>query len=166
MNKSLKIQYLLLAFFLLGSTVAVFSQQGGSMQRFKEEKIKYFNEKLELTELEADKFWPLYEDLQNRKMKLNEDERSLLTYYSSNVAAMNNKEIDETTSKFMALQETRITLGIQYHDKFVEIIGKRKTMQMYALEREFKMYILEKFRGGRGPEEGKGQGIGRHRGGR
>jgi len=125
------------------------------MQRFKEEKIKYFNEKLELSENEATDFWPAYEDLQNRNMKINEDERSLLNYYMCNSEAMPEKEIDETINKFTALQVKRGELASQYHEKFVKIIGKRKTMQMYALEREFRMYILEKFRSERG--HGKGQ---------
>lgn len=133
------------------------------MQRFKEEKIKYFNEKLELTEKEASQFWPVYEDLQNRNMKINEDEKSLLTYYSSNSLAMSEKEIDETIEKFVDLQEKRVKLAQQYHEKFVRIIGKRKTMSMYAIEREFRMYILEKFRAGRG--HGEGDGRGRYRDG-
>jgi hypothetical protein len=156
-----KIQFALLAVFLFGSSMVVCAQPGGGMQRFKDEKIKYFNEKLELSKDVAEKFWPVYEDLQNRFMKINEDEKSLLNYYSNNSAAMPEEEIDETISKFNLLQRTRGDLSGEYHDKFVELIGKRKTMKMYALEREFRMHILEKFRSERG--HGKGGGPGRDR---
>ena len=118
-------------------------------------------DKLELSENDADEFWAVYEDLQNRNMKINEDERTLLNYYISNSEAMSEVEIDETITKFMTLQETRREFARLYHDKFVEIIGKRKTMQMYALEREFRMYILEKVRSERG--HGGTDGLGRNR---
>ncbi len=157
-----KIQFILLAFFLFGSTMVICAQPGGGMQRFKEAKIEYFNEKLELSADVAEKFWPVYEDLQNRFMKINEDEKSLLNYYTSNSEAMSEKEIDETISKFMILQGTRGDLSGEYHDKFVKLIGKRKTMKMYALEREFRMHILEKFRSERGHGQGSG-GPGKNR---
>ncbi len=132
------------------------AQPGGQMQRFKEEKISFYNEKLNLSETEAEKFWPVQEDLQNRNMKINEDEKNLLVYYRSNYEAMSDQEIDETIQKFLELQQSRVDLNREYHETFVEIMGKKKTMQMYALDREFRMYILKKFRAGEGGGRGRG----------
>jgi hypothetical protein len=148
------IQFLLIALFLIGTGMLANGQPKGSMQRFKEEKIKYFNDKLNLSEKESDQFWPIYEDLQNRNMKIHEDEKSLLNYFGANAEAMSEKEIDETITKFMDILDKRMKLTSKYHDKFVRIIGKRKTMHMYALEREFRLHVLEKFRAGRGHGEG------------
>ena len=59
---------------LFSGAAAALAQQGeGHMHRFREEKIKFYNEKLELSEAEARKFWPVQEDLPNRKMKINEE---------------------------------------------------------------------------------------------
>lgn len=127
------------------------------MERFKEEKIAYFNEKLNLTEEQAELFWPVQEDFQNRNMKINEDERSLLNYYNNNSEAMSDEEVDETITKFMDLQKKRTELTMQYHNTFVEIMGKRKTMKMYSLERAFRMHVLRKFRAGGGQGGGRGQ---------
>lgn len=145
---------------ILCSGAAATAQQGGHMQRFREEKIKFYNEKLDLSEAEARKFWPVQEDLHNRNMKINEDEKNLLIYYNSNYEAMSDQEIDETIQKFLDLQKSRTELSTEYHRTFVEIIGKKKTMTMYALDREFRMHILRKFRAGEG---GGGRG---HRGNR
>ncbi|MEX0983189.1 MAG: hypothetical protein WD577_13865 [Bacteroidales bacterium] len=140
--------------FVVSLTAA--AQPGGHMQRFKEEKISFYNEKLDLSEAEAEKFWPVQEDLHNRNMKINEDEKNLLVYYSSNYEAMSDQEIDETVQKFLELQQSRVDLSREYHKTFVEIMGKKKTMQMYALDREFRMYILKKFRAGEGGGRGRG----------
>ena len=150
----------LVAFMILCFTgTTVFAQQRGQMQRFKEERISFFNEKLDLSEEEAREFWPVQEDLHNRKMKINEEEKTLLTYYSSNFEAMSEQEIDETIEKFLALQEKRVALSMEYHEKFEGIIGKKKTMRMYALDREFRIHVLKKFRARKG-----GSGRGPHRG--
>ncbi len=140
--------------FVLSLTAA--AQPGRHMQRFKEEKISFYNEKLDLSETEAEKFWPVQEDLQNRNMKINEDEKNLLVYYGSNYQAMSDQEIDETVQKFLELQQSRVDLSRAYHKTFVEIMGKKKTMQMYALDREFRIYILKKFRAGEDGSRGRG----------
>jgi hypothetical protein len=148
-------QVIIVTMIALFSGAAATAQQGGHMHRFREEKIKFYNEKLELSEVEAKKFWPVQEDLHNRKMRINEDEKNLLIYYSSNYEAMNDQEIDETIQKYLDLQKRRTELITEYHHTFVEIIGEKKTMKMYALDREFRIYILNKFRAGEG---GRGRG--------
>ncbi len=150
-------------FALLLKPLAVQAQDTDQMKRYREEKMKFFNDKLQLSEDEAKQFWPVYEDLHNRRMKINEDERNLLNYYSSNADFMSDKEVDETIQKYLDLQKARVDLDLKYHDTFVNIIGKKKTMRMYSLEREFRIYILKKFRGGHG---GGPQGPGPHNGGR
>lgn len=156
-SKGTQILVIMMIMCFTGTTVI--AQPGDQMQRFKQEKISFFNEKLDLSENEAEAFWPVQEDLHNRKMKINEDEKTLLNYYNSNYEAMSEKEIDETIAKFMALQQQRVDLTKEYHEKFVRIIGKKKTMRLYALDREFRVYVLQKFRAGRG-----GSGRGPHKG--
>jgi hypothetical protein len=152
-TKLSKILIIAMIVFCSGATAT--AQQGGHMQRFREEKMKFYNEKLELSEAEARKFWPVQEDLHNRKMRINEDEKNLLIYYSSNYEAMSDQEIDETIQKYLDLQKRRTELSTEYHHTFVEIIGEKKTMKMYALDREFRIHILNKFRAGEG---GRGRG--------
>ncbi len=147
-------QVLIVTMIVLFSGAAA-TAQSGHMHRFREEKIKFFNEKLELSEAESRKFWPVQEDLHNRNMRINEDERNLLIYYNNNYEAMSEQEIDETIEKFLDLQKQRTELTTAYHHTFVEIIGKKKTMKMYALDREFRMHVLKKFRAGDG---GRGRG--------
>jgi hypothetical protein len=132
----------------MGSGLSIKAQPGDQKGKFHEEKVSFFNEKLNLSDEKAKLFWPIHEDFHYRNMKINEDERTLLNYFNCNSEAMSDKEVDETITKFMDLQEKRAELMSQYHTKFVEVIGKKKTMKMYSLDREFRMYILKKFRSG------------------
>jgi len=153
------VQPFLIALVISLAGSPLLAQPGEHMERFRQERVSFFNEKLGLSEDEAKLFWPVHEDLHNRNMKINEDEKNLLKYYNSNFEAMSDEEIDQTIEKFLELQKKRVENHREYHEKFVEIIGKKKTMRMYALDREFRMHILQKFRGG----NSRGQG---HRGGR
>lgn len=148
---------------LFATTLSLIAQQNESQRaKFNAERVEFFNEKLELSEVQTEKFWPVYHDFQNRMNKINEDERSLLTYYSSNSDAMTEDEIDETIAKYLSLQNSRQSLSEEYHQSFVNILGKRKTMELYTLERRFRMHILDTLRKGR---HGQGQGKGFGRGG-
>jgi hypothetical protein len=158
--KNLKILLMLLLITATGGrSRLLFGQDGPSINRFKSEKIAYFNEKLNLTQEVADKFWPVYEDLHNRRMKINEDEKSLLSYVISNSENLTEKETDESIEKYMKIQDKRLELDKQYHDKFTSILGKKKTLQLYALEREFRLHLLRKFQS----HDGHGRG-GHYRG--
>ena len=168
-NLSKRIAALFIISFFMFSFSQVFSQENQQWDRFKQEKTDYFNEKLDMTEQEKEVFWPIYDDHYNRIMKFHEDERNLLNYYSINSEHLSGEEVDETIKKHFDIQRQRLELETQYHDKFVKAIGKKKTMTMYTLEREYRMHVLRKFRGGQGGQGGRGQnqgsGLGRNRAG-
>lgn len=146
---------LLAAIMLTLPAATLFAQPGDKMGKFHEEKISFFTEKLDMSDKEADKFWPVHEDFHNRNMKINEEERILLDYYNSNYEAMSDEEVHEHLEKYIALQKKRVELGAKYHMKFIEILGERKTMRMYALDREFRKHILRQFRAGHGGGRGR-----------
>lgn len=163
-NLNRRVSVFMVASIFFAAFVQVNAQEDQRMQRFKEEKMSYFNENLQMSEELASVFWPIYEDLNNRRMKIGEEEKTLITYYSSNADYMTEKELDETIKAYLNIQQKRVDLDLQFHNKFVETIGKAKTMKMYTLEREFRLFILRKFRGGgQGPNGPRGQGRGRGR---
>jgi hypothetical protein len=168
-NLNKRIGILLIISLFISAFTQVSAQDEQRMQRFKDEKVSFFNSKLEMNEEVSEIFWPIYEDLNNRRMKIGEEERSLMSYYNSNSENMTEKEIDETIDSFFNIQKKKLDLDLQYHEKFVEILGKARTMKIYTLEREFRLHILKKFRGGGhgpgGPDgigsQGRGRGSGK-----
>lgn len=155
MNTKLTIKTAFIILLYLSFYTNVFAQPGRQMQGFQEEKIKYFNEKLNLNDKESKEFWPVYNDLQNRITKNIDDEKNLLQYYNLNEQAMSKDEVEESLDKYLKLQSERIELKQAYHDKFIEIIGERKTMKMYAIERQFRLHVINKFRHGKGSGPGR-----------
>ncbi len=152
-----RLTIVLVCLLLAALPVSLAGQQWNNpqSQRFEEEKIAYFTEKLSLSEVEAEEFWPIFNDLHNRRMKINQDEKSLLDYYSTNAQYMSDDEVGETVKKYLDLQEQRRTLESEYHHKLVGVLGERKVMTLYTLEREFRLYLLRKFRHQNRPGRGR-----------
>lgn len=160
------VTFFIISIFLV-SFSQVFAQENQQMGQFKKEKMDYFNDKMDLTEQEKEAFWPIYDDHFNRVMKIHEDEKSLLSYFRTNAENLSEEEVDETIKKNFDIQQQKLDLEIKYHKKFVKAIGKKKTMIMYTLERDYRMHVLRKFRGGQGDQgRNQGHGMGRNRTGK
>jgi hypothetical protein len=143
---------------LSGSLMAQSQEQ---INKFNEERKTYFTEKLELTDAESKAFWPLYEDFQNRKMKLVEDERNTWTYAQKNIDHLSESEILETLEKAYTLKEKQLALEIEYYQgKFLNALPAKKVLQLGKVEWDFRRHLLEKLRGNEGNRRGQGGGSG------
>ena len=130
---------------VMSPMTGVSGQSGFKSEQFQEEKIAFFNEKLSLSDEQANQFWPVYKDLHNRRMKINQDEKSLLDYYQTNSQYMSDEEVSESLAKYRDLQEKRKNLESEYHKKLLDVLGERKVMMLYTMEREFRLHLLRKF---------------------
>lgn len=161
-----RISILSAAIFLFVTSGTLIAQSQEQIAKFNEERKVYFTEKLELTNAEANAFWPLYDDFQNRKMKLVEDERNTWTYAHKNAENLSDKEILETLEKAYTLKDQQLELEKEYYqDKFLKALPAKKVLNLGKVEWDFRRYLLRKLReegkdnGGQGGRSGK-QGSG------
>jgi hypothetical protein len=155
---------------LLGTGTAM-GQTEEQIERFNQERKKYFTEKLELTEPEAKAFWPLYNDYSNRKMKIAEEERNTFMYSHQNAENLSEKEISEILDKIHRLKGEAYELEREYyHTRFPSVLTPRKVLKLYKVEWDFRRHLIKEIRGGEpggertggeGPPEGQGN---RHEG--
>jgi hypothetical protein len=137
------------------------AQSQEQIDKFNQERKVYFTEKLELTDSEAKAFWPLYDDFQNRKMKLVEDERNTWSYAQKNADHLSEKEILETLEKAYTLKEKQLALEIEYYqNKFLKALPAKKVLQLGKVEWDFRRHLIEKLRGNDGGRKGQGGGSG------
>jgi hypothetical protein len=126
---------------------SVFAQHGNSRyERVQAQKIAFFTERLQLTSSEAEKFWPVYNDYQNRKNKIANERRTLTQYFVENSENMSDKEISESLDKFIQLQKKETELLETYNEKFKQILPDEKVMKIYITEFQFKNWLLKQLR--------------------
>jgi hypothetical protein len=120
--------------------------QTARQENLQQQKMAFFNEKLQLTSAESVKFWPVYNDYQNRRDKITRDRNNLLQYYEANKTNMSEKEATELISKYVAYQQEETGLLETYTAKFKEFLPAKKVMRIFLVELEFKKWLLEHLR--------------------
>ena len=139
--------------FLFTTSGTLIAQSQEQIDKINKERKIYYTEKLELSDLESKAFWPLYEDFNNRKMKLVEDERNTWMYAHKNADNLSDKEILETLDKAYNLKEKQLELEREYYQKkFLEALPTKKVLKLGKVEWDFRRYLLHKLR-----EEGQGK---------
>lgn len=123
---------------------SLFAQVGQNFERVRAERIAFFTERMELTPSEAEKFWPVYNDYNSRKEKLNEEGRMLIKFVNNNSLNMDNAEIQESLNKYVEIQTKTNNLFVIYNQKFLDILPASKVLKLYIAENQFKQYLLRK----------------------
>ena len=121
----------LTALFFVASVTGVFAQKNqkglGDKQPGKE-KIKtlyiaFITQELNLTETEAEKFWPIHH-------QYNDD---LMSARKTNQTVLEKEEANLNTKK-------------KYNDKFVKVLGAEKTNLFFIKDNEFRKKMVEKLK--------------------
>ncbi len=132
---------------LCSLTGTLFAQSQEQIEKFNQERRTYFTKELELTDAECKAFFPLYEDFQNRKMKLVEDERNTWSYAYNNADNLSEEEIQETLEKAYSLKLQQVQLEKEYYqEKFLKALPAKKVLSLGKVEFDFRRYLLHKLR--------------------
>ena len=110
-------------------------------------KVAFITEKINLNSKEAQVFWPVYNECQDKKDKINAQRRSTREYYRQNEASLSDKEIEEILNKLVGFEQQEINLFVEYNNKYKQLLPVKKVMDLYIAENQFKAWIINKLRG-------------------
>jgi len=140
------------------------AQNEEQIKKFNQEREAYFNENLDLTDSEKLAFWPVYNDFNNRKMKVMEEERNTFRYCHDNSGNLSDKEINEILAHILEYKEQAFQLEREYYkDKFPVVLPPEKVLKLYKVEWDFRRHLVGKLKGegkGGGGGDGPGKGSG------
>lgn len=160
--KTRVLYFLTAVMFLFATSGALYAQSQEQIDKFNEERKVYFTEKLELTESESQAFWPLYEDFQNRKTKLVEDERNTYSYAHKNFDNLTDDEIKAILEKIYKLKEEQLQLEKEYYQtKFHMALPAIKILKLGKVEWDFRRHLIGRLRGQGYGHRGQRGGSGR-----
>jgi len=136
---------LIIAELLMGSILFAQRMSGpyhGKSEVIKAEKIKFLNNKLNLTTEESEKFWPIYDDFQNRRERIFNERKNNISFVSDNADNMNNDEINKYAILILESYKQESDLMNEYFKKFKEVIPISKAVKIFNAEHEFKKYLM------------------------
>tara|TARA_B100001057_G_scaffold468733_1_gene528231 strand:- start:41 stop:487 length:447 start_codon:yes stop_codon:yes gene_type:complete len=133
---------LLLGLFL---SINSYSQkkQNTNINRVKAYKLAFITDQLNLTEKEAEKFWPIYNAHEKLILKLRIEERKITKVDDIDI---NNQKAKEIVNSLMELREKTYLENQVYFKKLKTFLPYKKILKLQIAEKEFRKTLFENLR--------------------
>ncbi len=118
------------------------SAQNPNLEKLNSYKIAFFTQKLNLTSQEAEKFWPLYNDYQDRKNKIQVERVQMTRTVVQNGANMSDKELTELGDKYFGLEIKEADLSKEFYNNMKGTLPPLKIFKFYQAENQYKLVLL------------------------
>ncbi|MFS4448636.1 hypothetical protein [Maribacter sp. 2307UL18-2] len=141
MNKKL---LLVIAFLALTSTF--YGQRRPDREKLKSLKIAFLTERLDLSNDEAEAFWPAYNKHEERMNGFRKIERQEIRSKAMDFDALTEKEAEELLSKQMSLEAEKQTEQQAFVKKMKGILSAKKTIILLKSEEDFKRKLIQQYR--------------------
>lgn len=115
-------------------------------EKFRAEKVSFLTSNLELSPAEAQKFWPVYNQLEKERWEAQKFRREMEEKVQDAQESMSENSIKQLTREFAGSLQKEADLLVDYNEKFLEILPPGKVLRLYKAENEFRMYMIKKFR--------------------
>ncbi len=123
-------------------------------EKIRSEKVSFITDKLELTPTEAQKFWPVYNELEDKRWEAQKCRRDLEVKVKEAEESLSDKDVIELTRDYAGNMQKEGTLMVKYNEEFLKILSPQKVLKLYKAENEFRMYMIKKYRDSRRNQEG------------
>ncbi|GLU44359.1 hypothetical protein [Allomuricauda sp. NBRC 101325] len=139
----------LLYFTLLFATVAMHAQ-GPVRDRIKTLKVAFITERLDLTSEEAQLFWPIYNEHEEKLESIRRKERTELHAHLSQAENLLENEAQNLLDNIQMLQMEQQKAESDFISKMTKVISAKKMLLLIKSEEDFKRQMLQQYRKRRG----------------
>ncbi|APY11744.1 hypothetical protein BWZ22_11065 [Seonamhaeicola sp. S2-3] len=110
-------------------------------------KVSFITEQLDLTEQEAQKFWPVYNDHNKKMSNLKYQEmRALRKELKSNIETLTEEKALEFLKKINSIELKEHKYKQEYAAKLKTILSAKKIIKLRVAEEDFKRKMLERWK--------------------
>ncbi len=138
---------------LLAIATSTYAQPQKKKEEMKAMKVGFITKELNLTADEAQKFWPVYNEFQDKMEKLHKERKEIhkATKDKGSIDSLSNAEVEKLVDKEMLLQEKELQIKKEFHVKVKTVLPIKKVAKLYRAEHEFRRQILKKMKEHHGP---------------
>ncbi len=111
------------------------------LEKIENAKIAFITEKLSLTQEQAQRFWPLYNELDAKKQDLRKRSR---TFREESLASLTDEQIREGLENRLVYRQRELDLDKEYMDRYLRVISPKQLALLHRSEREFTKLLLER----------------------
>ena len=98
---------------------------------------------MELTESEAKRFWPVYEDYQNDLQKIHERLGALLSSYAADYRSqsLTDEKAQKLLDEWISLEQDEVKQRSAYASKVVKALPGKKAARYLQIENEYRILL-------------------------
>ena len=116
------------------------------LNNLRSQKIAFITQRIGLTPDEAEVFWPIYNELSQKKDALNKRRKEITFELKNNWDNYTDQEKESLADEFVGLKLKDANLDIEYHERFKKVLSIEQVLKLYQSEIAFKNYLLNKIR--------------------
>ena len=153
MNKTATV--FLISCFLLLASIGFAQQPANSApnQKVTEDDIKLLRadlrsdkkqiiaQNLQLSDAQAEKFWPIYDAYSKELAKLGDERQSIFQSYVKNYNTLSDAQSDELTKRMLAVDASAASLRQQWAPKFRNVLSGKQTGLFLQIDRRISLLI-------------------------
>lgn len=110
-------------------------------------KVSFITERLNLTQDEAEKFWPIYNAFDDNYVRIKYREiRSIHKEVKDNVDTLTDEKANELLNKLMDAESRLYNEDVALIDKLKKIISPQKIILLKEAEEDFNKKLFEQFK--------------------
>lgn len=163
-TRNIFIAFLLVAAAFL-TTLTVRAQETDTpptrKERIEQLKIAFITRELDLSSEEAEKFWPVYNEMTDVLRKEKRQRRKLTKELKEGADSMDEATIKKKTEAVLNSEIKQAEQRKIYTNKLADIIGYKKVVKLLSLEQRFKQELLKKVNQNQERRASDGSGRGR-----
>jgi hypothetical protein len=96
---------------------------------------------MQFTEAESQAFWPVYNEFQQAKMKINAKTIKLINDYLANYEKMTDEKAGAIVKDLVALEKERADLKASFLPRFSKVLPAKKVARYYQLENKIEAIV-------------------------
>jgi hypothetical protein len=131
---------------LTGMAQRQFDRQ--TLELIKTKKIAFMTEQIGLTSQEAEKFWPIYNELDKQRFMLMDKKRELEERSEKPKPGMKDADYRKLAIEIAAAHMQEGKLIEEYNLKLLNILPAEKVVKLYRAEGKFRAILMHEFRDG------------------
>lgn len=120
--------------------------QNANRDRLAAYKIGFFTRRLNLTSQEAEKFWPVYNEYQDMRNRIQIERQEINRNFNSKGLNMSDREMTEAADRLVALEVREAGLAQEFHTKIKTFLPPAKVLRFYQAENQYRVLLLNELR--------------------
>ena len=131
------------ALFAQGPTKELVDDQGIKLlqQDLKSQKKQFVAANMQLTEAEALKFWPVYDEYTAETIKIIDTRVALIKEYSRDYDTLTDAQAQSLIERWLQADDAEVQLRLKYITIFSEVLPAKKTARFIQIDRRLGMLI-------------------------